>query len=82
MGESVDAAVFAEAEDLTFGAQVATRSIEEDVVFEGARRFEMEAELRQAGLKGFEVGDRKLQFDFGSLHGGSIRKAFGAKRGL
>ena len=51
VGEGVDAAVLAEAEDLAFGAEVAGGSVVEGVVLEGARGVEVEAEMREAGLE-------------------------------
>jgi hypothetical protein len=51
VGEGVNAAVFAEAEDLAFCAQIARGRVEEGVVFEGPWCFKVEAKAGKAGLK-------------------------------
>jgi hypothetical protein len=60
VGEDVNAAVFAEAKDLAFGTQIPRGRVEEGVVFEGAGGFEVEAEVRETGLKSLGIGDGEL----------------------
>jgi hypothetical protein len=73
VGEGVNAAVLAQAQDLAFGAQVPGGCVVEGVVLECARGFEMEAKLGQTGVERLRIGDATLEFDLGGLHGVSIR---------
>jgi L-threonylcarbamoyladenylate synthase len=74
VGEGVNAAVLAKAEDLAFCAQITRGRVEESVVLEGPRCFKVEAKARKAGLKNLWIGDGELQFNLGCLHGRSIRR--------
>ena len=80
VGEGREAAVLAEAEDLLAGAEVAVGSVVEGVVFEGAGRVEMEAEVSETGLESFWIGDGELEFDLRVLHEWSIRRLEDSRR--
>ncbi len=73
VGEGADAAVLAEAEDLAFGRGGRGRECRRGCCARRCGEFRDGSRGREAGLEGFWIGDGELEFDLGSLHGGSIR---------
>lgn len=60
VSDGADAAVLANAENLSGGAQIVVGGVEESVVLEGAGSLKLEAELRKARLKGCGIGEGKF----------------------
>lgn len=60
VSHGADAAVLADAENLSGGAQIVVGSVEESVVLEGAGSLKLETELGKARLEGCGIGEGKL----------------------
>ena len=73
MGDDVVPSIFADTKNLTLGLEGSIRGVVQGVLLKGSGSLEMETRLVKLPFEGGKRGYRDLDFDFGALHGESIR---------